>query len=169
MPLKPSDWIMIAAIVLGPILAVATQLVAQGKKEKRAQRLWVFSTLMSLRATQLAPDYVRALNYIDVVFYKNNQVRSRWNALLGHLNSPAYNDENFGPATVERTRDLLSELLAEIAKDLGYKYDHTQIKNNAYYPRGLGNMEQQLAEIRTLTVALLRRDSSLRVTVGDVP
>lgn len=56
------------------LAAVLTQIGIQKRNEKKGQKLSVFGTLMSLRGATLAPDFVRALNYIDVVFYKNQKV-----------------------------------------------------------------------------------------------
>src|SRR5580658_7578653 len=85
--LKPIEWMTLVALVVGPMLAVGTQLWWQRRKEKRDQKIWVFSTLMSLRAAMLTPESVRAYNLIDVVFYKNLEVRERWKTLLDYLAS----------------------------------------------------------------------------------
>jgi hypothetical protein len=155
---------MVVAVLLGPLVGVVTQLIAQRVKEKRDQKLWVFSNLMSLRGQALAPEFVRSLNYIDVVFHENEVVRQRWGRLLGHFGSAAYK----GPVSVqsgEKTRDLLAELLAEMARDLGYAFDHTSIKENAYYPAGHGELENQLTELRGRTLSLLKGESKLKVEV----
>lgn len=166
--LKTSDWIIIAAIIVGPILAVLGQLGWQRWKEKRDLKVWVFSQLMSLRATPLAPDYVRALNYIDVVFYKNAKVRQRWKALLEHFASEGYKKGDAELAVAhERARDLTAELMAEMAKVLGYQYDHTHIKENAYYPKGLGDLETHALQILDKGAAVLEGKSSIRVKVEE--
>ena len=144
--LKASEWIMIIAVVIGPIAAVLTQIYVQRRQEKRNQKLWVFGTLMSNRATIIAQDFVRALNYIDVVFYKNDKVRSKWKALLDHYNSDLYKLEHVDPKTFEKARDLTAELLTEIAKDLNYEFNYTHIKENAYYPRGHEEIERQTGQ-----------------------
>ncbi|HXY25379.1 MAG TPA: DUF6680 family protein [Candidatus Acidoferrum sp.] len=113
--LKASEWIMIAAIILGPILAVVTQLWWQHYKQRRDQKLWVFGTLMTNRAT-ITPDFVKALNFIDVVFYKNEVVRGKGKKLLTHLSSDAYKAQPIAEATLEHTRDLLAELLVEMGQ-----------------------------------------------------
>lgn len=163
MNLKPSEWIMIAAIIVGPIFAVATQIVWYRWKEKRDQKAWVFNTLMSLRALPLAPDYVKALNYIDVVFYKNAKVRERWKTLLGHFCSDAYKREPIEQATFDRARDLAAELMAEMAKDLGYEFDHTHIKENAYYPKGHGELEIKGLQLLDKGTAVLEGKASIKV------
>ncbi len=165
--LKTSEWIMIAAIIVGPILAVLSQLGWQRRKEKRDQKVWVFSQLMSLRALPLAPDYVRALNYIDVVFYKNAKVRERWKTLLGHFASDAYKKAGEEQAAVDRARDLSAELMAEMAKDLGYEYDHTHIKENAYYPKAHGELESQTLQLLDKGTAVLDGKLSIKVKLEE--
>src|SRR2546422_4716771 len=93
--LKPSEWIMIAAILVGPILAVVTQFVWQIYRQKHDQKFWVFNTMMSMRGFPLNPDFIRAVNSIDVVFFKNQKIRDRWKDVLEHLSSDAYKPENF--------------------------------------------------------------------------
>jgi hypothetical protein len=53
-----------------------------------------------------------------------------------------YKREPVEQATFDRARDLAAELTVEMAKDLGYAFDHTLIKDNAYLPKlhgGHGN------------------------------
>ena len=165
--LKTSEWIMVAAVIVGPIFAVLTQLFWQRWRVKQDQKLWVFGTLMSLRAAALSPDYVRALNYIDVVFYKNQKVRDRWKTLLDFLASEPWKADTITQDTLDRTRDLTAELLAEIAKDLGYEYDHTHIKQNAYLPKGHGTLEQEQATLRKAAIGVLEGNRSLHVLIRD--
>src|SRR5260370_3589795 len=94
-------------------------------RQKHDQKFWVFNTMMSMRGFPLNPDFIRAVNSIDVVFYENQKIRDRWKDVLAHLSSDAYKPENFAQQVFEKFRDLLSVLLAEMAKDLGYEYDHT--------------------------------------------
>src|SRR5580704_11915744 len=75
--LTVSEWITVAAIVLGPILAVATQLWFQARKTKRDSKLWTFNTLMGLRASIVSPNFVQAINLVDTVFYGNSEVRDK--------------------------------------------------------------------------------------------
>lgn len=167
MNFTPSEWITIAAILLGPIFAVVTQIVWQRWKEIRDQKRFVFQTLMSLRAQPLAPDYVRALNYIDVVFFSNEKVRQRWSTLLRFFESDAYKSETIQQETFDKARDLAAELMAEMAKELGYAFDHTQIKNNAYYPKFFSTLQTQTLDILRKSNALLDGACSLKVKVEE--
>ena len=69
MVITASDWAIVTATLLGPILAVQAQKTIERWRDIRRQKLWVFSTLMSTRAARLVPDHIRALNMIDLVFY----------------------------------------------------------------------------------------------------
>jgi hypothetical protein len=168
--LKTAEWITIAAIVLGPIFAVVTQLWWQRYRQKRDQKLFVFGTLMSLRGASVSQDYVKALNFIDVVFYQNEKVREKWKTLLTYLSSDAYKAQPIVQATHERTRDLQAEILVEMAKDLGFGYDFTHIKENAYYPQALVTADNDAFNMRQKVIAALDGKGVLSVKlVEDVP
>jgi hypothetical protein len=167
--LKPSDWIMIAAIIIGPILAVVTQLVSQKLRQKRDQKLWVFNNLMIHRHVPLNFDFVKAANFIDVAFYGNKKVRERWGNVLTHLCSDAYKPENFTPAAYQKFRDLLSELLTEMAKDVGYSFDFTHIKENAWHPSLHGQEFEENIKLRRALLGLVEGKSSLNVVVAPHP
>jgi hypothetical protein len=62
------EWLTVAAIVLGPILALFAQRVLDRLREQQKQRVNLFMTLMSTRAAFLSPVHVQALNSIVVVF-----------------------------------------------------------------------------------------------------
>jgi hypothetical protein len=167
--LRASEWIMIAAILVGPILAVVTQFIWQKVRARRDQKVWVFSNLMINRHAPLTPDFVKAANYIDVIFFKNQKVRDRWKTLLAHLSSEAYKPENYTPAAFERFRDLLAELLAEMAKDLGYQFDYTHIKENAWNPSSHGQEFEESIQLRRALLALVEGKGSLNVVVAPHP
>src|SRR5580698_10772304 len=83
------DWITVAAIVLGPILALLAQRALDWLREKKNRRVQLYFTLMSLRAAPLHPDHVKALNSIDTIFDRDSdeRIRERWRTVLQHLNS----------------------------------------------------------------------------------
>ena len=85
------DWITVAGIILGPIFALFAQRALDWMREKKKQRLAIYFTLMSTRATPLHPDHVRALNSIDTVFSRRSDqdVRAAWTKLLAHVGTDA--------------------------------------------------------------------------------
>ena len=68
--LKISDWIMIIAVFLGPIVAVRLTRYLDNKNEIKNRKLELFRTLMSTRAYSISWEHVSALNRIDVEFVK---------------------------------------------------------------------------------------------------
>jgi hypothetical protein len=62
------DWITVAAIVLGPVLALFAQRALDWLREKKKRRATLYMTVMSLRGAWLHTESLRALNSIDTVF-----------------------------------------------------------------------------------------------------
>jgi hypothetical protein len=67
--LTTSDWLIVAATIAGPVLAVQAQKWIERFRERRGRKLWVFQQLLATRAARLSADHVQALNMIDLVFY----------------------------------------------------------------------------------------------------
>jgi hypothetical protein len=63
-----AESLTIVAIVVGPILALGAQRVLDRIREKKKRRMDIFLTLMTTRASPLAPNHIQALNSIDVIF-----------------------------------------------------------------------------------------------------
>src|SRR5262249_39032346 len=135
--------------------------------------LWVFKTLMSFRAAQLAPQFVQALNLIDVEFTspKEKDVRDAWKVLLDHFTEWGRKAGPQSPQDVktdaEEATRLGTELLWSMAKSLGYDFDKVYLKKGAYYPQGLGNVEQEQHALRKGVLNLLAGQSKLPVAVFE--
>jgi hypothetical protein len=158
--------ITIIAIILGPIAALEVQRRLDKGREAKNRKLWIFKTLMSFRATALAPQFVQALNLIDVEFDNKNEqekaVRTAWKILLDHFGELAKPNQ---PADInEKTATLTTNLLIAMGKSLGYDFDEVQIKKGAYYPMGLGNVEQEQHAVRRGILDVLQ--GRRRVPVG---
>jgi hypothetical protein len=164
-----TDWLTLLAIVVGPILAIAGQLWYQRRKERRDAKLGVFRVLMNLRNAQLSADFVKALNLIDLVFYKDKGVRERWSILWEFLN----NKENFNlpraSEIIEKQRDLTAQLLSTMARELGFEFDITVLKNGAYRPQHHDDEQAEIAALRQGLVAALNNTGSLNVKVFAEP
>lgn len=154
----------ILAIIVGPLLALWLQRIAENRREKRQGRLWVFKTLMMYRATPLAYPYVQALNLIDVSFNSASEnekaVRAAWNTLLDHL-TVNKDHPDFG----ETTKTHTATLLAAMAKCLGYEFDEVYLKRHAYQPKGHGLVEEEQHELRNLLLQVLRNDRRIPIAL----
>jgi hypothetical protein len=175
LPASPSqfqvrDLIEIAAIFLGPIVALLLQGQLDKWREIRRQKLSLYTTLMRLRAVRLTPEYVNALNTIDVVFRKKNEserdIRAKWLKLMDHY----YVDPN-SAGWEDRITDLTIDLLDAMGKSLGYEFDPGHLKRNVYSPRvqAIQFNEQEELRKRLLEVFSGRRNIRVALFKEDFP
>lgn len=161
------EWITVIALILGPLLAIALQLGFEKRREERKRRMQVLDTLMSFRGRIFHSDCVQAVNRIDLVFYHNSEVRQKYAVFYAHLDSDSMKSEEPSPEAVSKADDLAAELISEMAKDLGYSFDHTVIKRRAYHPRWFNREIQFLMKSRAALVPLLEGKSSIRVKIDN--
>ncbi len=127
-----ADWLMILAVLLGPIISVQLTRFLDSKKERRERKMEIFKTLMATRAYAVSWDHVVALNRIDLEVNKDNKkekaVIEAWKAYRDLLGAKGMSSEQWNIKRV----DLLVELLYSMAQVLDYDFDKTHIKNSSY-------------------------------------
>lgn len=180
--------VTIAAILLGPILAVQVQKlierIAQRKEEKRKLSI----TLMSTRGRTMSLEHVQALNLIDVVFTgeKDKPVTEAWAELNDHFGSypkAPVTPPNGEPVEGEKLKyeseqtawgskkeDLLVTLPGTMADSLDDHFDKLLLRKGAYTPQGFGEVEMdQRTILRGLAEVLLGlRDFPMKITETPV-
>jgi hypothetical protein len=176
--MEQKEWLMIFAVIAGPILAVQAQKMMEAIREKRQRRLNLFFTLMSTRATRLAPEHVIALNMIDIEFYgriilgtkyqtkHEKRVTNAWKNYNDQLNTSS--DVNYD-AWFEKSTDLLTSMLYAMSQALGYDFDEVQLKRDYYRPMGHGQIEEQQEKIRRGIVNVLDGKLAIPMTVTNLP
>ena len=134
-----SNWVMIAAVLAGPIAAVQIQKFLESRKEAKERRVKVFKDLMATRASTLAYQHVSALNLVGLEFHHKefSKVISAWNVYLDHLNSFPNDHEALGKVWADKCNDLLSDLLYEMGASLGFEFDKVHIKKGGIHPEGI--------------------------------
>jgi hypothetical protein len=172
------EWWVVFATLAGPVVAVQTQKWIERATERRRRRLQIFTALMSNRATQLADDFVRALNLIDLEFLpgwwvpaRNKAVIDAWHVLLGELNhGPGLNaDTAANIAWNLRRDDRVVELLAAMSKALGYSFTEEELRRGIYHPQGSVELEQAQLAILDGLRKILSGKASLPMAVTDFP
>jgi hypothetical protein len=168
------DWGWNLAIVFstiaGPILAVQAQRWIDVRRDRDRRRLFVFHTLMRLRASPLAGDFVSALNSVPLEFNgkgaKLSAVRSAWKVYMDHLGKSITGDSWF-----TRRIDLLTDLLRKMGDFLGYSFDPVELEREVYSPVAHGELETEQTIIRKGLVAMFNGERSLpvEVTVAHSP
>lgn len=120
-----ADWLMIFAVMLGPIIAVQLTRYLDDKKEVRERKLQVFKTLMATRAYTISWEHAVALNRIDLEFNKNSKkekaIIESWKAYLDLLGNKELSSEQWNIKRI----DLFVELLYTMAQVLDYDFDKT--------------------------------------------
>ncbi len=165
-----SDWLVIIAIIVAPALAIQVQKIIENIKETRARKMRIFKALMATRATPLYPIHVESLNMIDIEFYRNKRVVDAWKLL--HDNFANYpkdpKEKDYDTKLLscgERSNNLLTDLLYEMSKTLGYSFDKVLIKRGCYIPKGHGDIELEQTFIRRGLARLLCGQGSLPINV----
>lgn len=160
--IQVSTWLTIAAIVLGPVLALFTQRILDRIREKKKQRVGLYLALMSTRAQPVSVEHVRALNAIDVVFNwkrRDQAIRAAWGKWLAHVATDAKQ-----PGWGERLNDLKVELLQAMGSAVGYEFDIDHLKRQSYIPVAHVDVEQENAQIRQ-TFAKVLTEEGLKVKI----
>ena len=164
------DWITVIAIVVGPILALASQRALDWLREKKSRRVQLYRTMMSYRtpATWLNLESLRALNSIDVVFDKKGDkpIRDAWAAVIAHAATKMPDDTEGKRRWSDRLFDLRVDLYQLIGEAVGYSHSVDYIKTQMYYPQYHVDAEQEGVQIRK-QLAKAITDDGLRVLVVD--
>lgn len=166
--MRLSDWIMIFAVLLGPIIAVQLTRYLDNKKEIRQRKVDLFRTLMATRAYRISWDHVVALNRIDLEFDRRvpteKDVINSWKSYFDLLSDKMLTPEQWNVKRV----DLFVELLHAMAKVLDYDFDKTHIKNSAYSPMAHENAEFENNEIRAGIIKILKGDALFPIEVRSI-
>ena len=129
------------ATVIGPIAAVVITRLMDDRKAREMRRYFVFSTLMALRGQSIHAEHVRALNLVQLEFAKNSHVINSWRNFINHVETDATVDPT---SWNMKYRDLLNQLLVDIAKDLKIQSNEIDLARGGYYPRGWAFQEERI-------------------------
>lgn len=121
-------FVIVTALISG-LFATLVTIWWQGRAAVRKSKMKIFETLMAYRYMIVAEPSVHALNSIDVVFYKDENVRRAYSDFL--------NEAAKRPEMNPNTADKHLKLLEEMAKALNLKNIHWDEIKQAYCPNGL--------------------------------
>ncbi|MGC1182221.1 DUF6680 family protein [Legionella sp.] len=164
------DVFNILAILLSPLIALQVQKILDNLSDKKRRKEDIFNTLMETRAQPLSFEHVRALNKIDVAFYKDKSITQSWNNYRDHLNSfPKDAGEIEQKIWTNEIPEKLVKMLFEMSKLLNYEFDEVLLKKGAYSPVAHGYLDSEQAIIRKGLVELFAFRKPLAVSLVNNP
>lgn len=178
--LTVSDWMIVTATLLGPILAVQAQKWLERFKEARSRKLQVFHTLMATRGARLSADHVRGLNMIDLSFYGyvglgrkwtsrlDQNVLDAWKEYHDHLSDLANMNSMNTEALFAQRDELFVNLLFAMGRSLGYQFDRVQLKKSWYSPNAHVQYEARMENLVTAATGVLEGRSPIKVVPGNL-
>ena len=162
--MKTAEWLTIAAIIVGPILALGAQRALDHLRETHKRRVGLFFTLLTTRMSPLAQAHVQALNSIDVIFTRavDRPIREAWAKVRDQMSL----DPEKTPRWFERLNDLKCDLLQVMGSALGFEFTVDYLKQAGYVPRHYTDLEQDQLLIRQHLVKVLTPDG-VKVVVTE--
>ncbi len=167
-----ADWLLIVAVLSGPILAVQIQKWLEDWRGKKRRKSFIFQTLMTTRGNTVSERHVEALNVIDLEFSvkkpKEKEVVDSWKVYRDHLNNaPSHVSDPSYPDQVlrwkEKTDEFLIDLLFVMSRTLDYDFDLVQLKRGCYTPKSHLDYETEHQLIRHGLLRLLGGHTPLKV------
>ena len=159
-------WLTIAAVVVGPILALAAQRVLDNLREEHTRQERVFRELMITRAQRLSPRHVEALNAVPLEFrktHKNKKILGAWKAYLDHLGTDSNKDL---AAWVRTGTEKLVELLYVMSQRVGPKLEKLSIETEVYLPTMFNTIEAQQTAVRQQILEVLDGRGTRKIPVA---
>lgn len=152
--IRSSDFIIVVATLLGPILAVQIQVIREQlqsktyteihkKQEAESRQLLAFRQMMAFRANPLDPLFVQALNIVPVDFKGVALVENAWKKYFQQLCIRQNTQDNW----IELCNDRRCELLAAMASHLGYEFSLQELKDEKYMAEGVVSEMTMKSEI----------------------
>lgn len=180
--IRAGEWLTIMAALAGPILAVQAQKIVEASRAKRAERDWVFRTLMATRAARLSIEHVRALNMIDMAFYgfklwgfhyqrpAAKAVSRDWKAYFDSLRTDMtdYTQDQHQRLTDARD-DKFTDLLSSMAIAQNYDFDKVHLRRSMYNPQLHADIDTDQRIIREGLARVLSGQSTIKMDVVNFP
>ena len=132
--LKLYEWLTLAGVLVGPIVAVLLTLWIEGRRRDHDQRVQVLKALLTTRHLPGDPAYSVAINMIPVEFNKSTSVMAAWHSYMEAVRfrpSTENADEHFRMTIAKQTK-----LIFQVMRELGFKLAETDIQTTAYAADG---------------------------------
>lgn len=153
--------INVIAILASPLIALLISKHLQNRQELTNRKLAIFYALISTRHNTISDEQVRAFNSIDVVFSKDEMIRTKWKEYYDILK------QNNRMADWEIKK---LELLKAMADVIGYKksVDHLDL-SRIYTPTGILSDRAKQQELLEETLRVLKSSQGIQFIPSAPP
>ena len=123
---------------------------------------------MRYRRDSMNPNFVGALNLLEVEFSDDTKVTMAWKNLLAEFNRivPEKLSEEQTAALYKNRYEAQTRLLSAVATNLGLSIEQLDI-HGGYSPKGWGDLEAEQAYIRQLVREIADGKRAVHVVVWD--
>lgn len=165
-------WLTIAAIVIGPTIAVLITIQIERRRLVRERRMNVFRDLMRTRRRFLDPAHVSALNLVEIEFFKQDNVIRSFKNLMKIINDGVIHHngesiEDYWKKLGDEYASRLTELLDEMGRSLGYGYKQLEILKGGYNPARYADIEERQDKTLRLFSEIYDGRRTLPIAVFD--
>ncbi|WFS00171.1 DUF6680 family protein [Rhizobium tumorigenes] len=157
-------WSVVLATFLGPILAVFVTRWVDDRRSKTTRKLDTFRVLIRTRRSQLSPDFVAALNMVEIDYHNAPKVQIIYADLMRQLNTKP-TEANWH----ERTERLVARLINAMGQNVGYSMEQLDILEGGYIPQGMVDEEQLQHLLRRSLLNIFNGGQPLPVTIVSPP
>lgn len=169
--MKTTEIINLAAIVIGPIVAVLISVWLTSRQQRRDQKLIVLRMLLSTRHLPADPGFSVAINLVPVEFGDSKQVVAAYREFIQAVQNPASSAEDV-PA-LQSTAAKTTKLIFEITRDLGFDIRESDIQHAGYAASGWIErdnllLDSQRAMTRTANALWLQTRIMLGLELTDI-
>lgn len=160
-----SDWLMIGAVLFGPLLGIWVTRWIDSSKELRERRWELFATLRRTRGLEASPESVAAVNMVPVLFKDCQGVLTDWGKLMDAANDPAWNSTDGTAVEGVRKRygDSRQNMIASVATAVGAALPTKEEHRLGYAPMLWENEYRENYEMRHLMLEVLRGGRALKL------
>ena len=160
--LKISEWIMVVAVLGGPLLAVLVSRYNDDRRDKQNRQMSILRSLIKTRQVRLDAEHVGALNLIELEFYSVKTIESAYSEYIAHLGKTIPADAGQEHFYRER-QDLFVSLLRAVGTHLGYSFDKLDLDRRSYSPLAWADEQDRARKNAALLTELLEGKRSLPI------
>lgn len=88
---------------------------------------------------------------VEIEFYRIQPVETAYREVMRHINQPA----PLPPKWHENLSSLITKLLSEMGKVLGYELQQLDVLEGGYYPQGYADIEIEQQAVRRVLIEVL--------------